>query len=141
MNSLDLEIRSFFNYLIGSAVMFAFCFAFYGAFDITIMSAGLGIGWTVTSLLHIRSIRKRTGLGRRHIIKLAGAAAIAIPTVFVTKCIYSLCSGLPTAVALIIPAVVSAVFFAALCFAFSLVDIDFFSSRVKASKIKTKNDY
>lgn len=139
MNSLDLEIRSFFNYLIGSAVMFAFCFAFYGAFDITIMSAGLGIGWTVTSLLHIRSIRKRTGLGRRHIIKLAGATAIGFPTIFVTKCVYSLCSSLPTAVALIIPAVVSAVFFAALCFAFSLVDIDFFSSRVKASKIKTKN--
>lgn len=139
MNSLDLEIRSFFNYLIGSAVMFAFCFAFYGAFDVTVMGAGLGIGWTVTSVLHIRSIRKRTGLGRRYLIKLAGAGAMGIPTVFVTKCVYSLCSALPAVAALVIPSVLSAAFFSSLCFAFSFVDIDFFSSRVKASRVKIKN--
>lgn len=139
MNSLDLEIRSFVNYLIGSAAMFAFCFMFYGSFDITIMSTGLGIGWTVTSLLHIRSIRKRTGLGRRHLIKLAGSVGICLPAVFVTKCVFSLCSSLPIPIALFVSATVSAIFFGALCFAFSLVDIDFFSSRVKASRIKSKN--
>ncbi len=138
MNSLDLEMRSFFNYLIGSAVTFAFCFAFYGSFTVSTMSTGLGLGWSVTSILHAKSIRKKTGLGRSHLFKLLGATAIAVPTTFLTKCVYTLCRDLPSFFAVALPSGLSAVFFACLCFAFSLVDVNFFATRVKTSRIKNK---
>ena len=62
MNSLDLEIRSFVNYLIGSAVSFIIMFAFYGSFRINLLGFALGVGWSTTCVLHLLSIRKKIGL-------------------------------------------------------------------------------
>ncbi|MFR5063110.1 MAG: polysaccharide biosynthesis C-terminal domain-containing protein, partial [Christensenellales bacterium] len=143
MNSLDLELKSFINYLIGSAVMFAILFAFYGNFNIIILSIGMGTGWTVTCALHILSIRKKTGLGFSYMGKLVKSVLLTIPTVFVTKCVFSLLSGLALFWSIAVSLLISLAFYAALAFVFGLIDVDFFKTGVKTSakrKQKTKQE-
>lgn len=138
MNSLDLELKSFINYLIGSAVMFIILFSFYGNFNISILSIGLGTGWTVTCILHLFAIRKKTGLGFSYVGKLIKSVMLIIPTVFVTKCIFSLMPSLPLFWSISIASLVSLLFFAALAFVFGLVDVDFFSTTVKTNGKKKR---
>ena len=126
MNSLDLELKSFINYLIGSAVMFAILFAFYGNFNIIILSIGMG-----------------TGLGFSYMGKLVKSVLLTIPTVFVTKCVFSLLSGLALFWSIAVSLLISLAFYAALAFVFGLIDVDFFKTGVKTSakrKQKTKQE-
>ena len=133
MNSLDLEMRSFVNYLIGSAVSFAIMLAFYGNFRINVLGFALGAGWSATCLLHLFSIRKKIGLKFSFAGKGAVAAILIIPTAFATKCAFSLMNGLSLFLSISIAALLSLVFFSLAALALGLVDIDFFSTKVKTS--------
>jgi hypothetical protein len=140
MNSLDLEKQSFFNYVIGSALTFVVMFAFYGSFDVSVLSFAMGLGWSVSSLLHIRSIKKRTNISIKPLVfTLLKSTALLLPTIFITKSIYSLCYALPTFLALAITSIISVLFFSALALVFNLVDIDFFIPNSKSKKIMQKN--
>lgn len=138
MNSLDLELKSFFNYLIGSAATFAILFAYYGNFTIEILSFALGAGWTLTTALHLLSIRKKTGLGFSYIGKLVKSVVLIFPSGFLTKCCYSLTIGIGRFGALAISATAGMLFFAAVGYALGLIDINFFSSAVKVQSKKRK---
>ena len=123
--------------------MFAILFAFYGNFNIIILSIGMGTGWTVTCALHILSIRKKTGLGFSYMGKLVKSVLLTIPTVFVTKCVFSLLSGLALFWSIAVSLLISLAFYAALAFVFGLIDVDFFKTGVKTSakrKQKTKQE-
>ncbi len=140
MNSLDLEKQSFFNYVIGSALTFVVMFAFYGSFDVSVLSFAMGLGWSISSLLHIRSIKKRTNISIKPLVfTLLKSTALLLPTIFITKSIYSLCYALPTFLALAITSIISVLFFSALALVFNLVDIDFFIPNSKSKKIMQKN--
>ena len=133
MNSLDLEMKSFVNYLIGSAVSFAIMLAFYGNFRINILGFALGAGWSVTCLLHLFSIRKKIGLKFSFTGKGAIAALLIIPTSFATKCVFSLMNNLTLFVSISVASLLSLVFFSLAALALGLVDIGFFSTKVKTS--------
>lgn len=133
MNSLDLEIRSFVNYLIGSAVSFIIMFAFYGSFRINLLGLALGVGWSTTCVLHLLSIRKKIGLRMSFAGKGATAVLLIVPTVFATKCTFNLMGGLPLFASITLASLVSLVFFALAAPALGLVDVDFFRSKVKTS--------
>ncbi len=140
MNSLDLEMRSFINYLVGSAVTFTVMFLFYGAFNTSVFAFATGLGLSVSALLHIYAIDKKIGFSAVWVKKLLFCVAIIFPTRFLTTCVCNLCSPLPLFFALTISAVVSVIFFLALAFSFGVVDIRFafYSRRKKFSSIKAK---
>lgn len=141
MNSLDLEIKSFINYMLGSLVMFAILFAFYGNFNIVLLSVGMGTGWCVTCVLHIICIRKKTGLGFSYLKKLLKSVLLIVPACFVTKCVFSLLSSLTLFWSISISSSVSLLFYAAAGYVFGLVDIDFFKTKVKTNaKTKRRTD-
>lgn len=140
MNSLDLEMRSFANCMIGSGVMFAFLFAFYGHFNIMLLSIGLGLSWTTATILHIIAICKKTGLKLNFIPKLIKSVIIIIPSHFVTLWLFNLMTNLHILLAILIAALVGIVFFICTATVFSLIEIDIFrSKRKKPSKSVAKN--
>ena len=140
MNSLDLEKQSFINYAIGAVLTFVVMFAFYGAFDISVLSFAMGLGWSVSTLLHIRSIKKRTDMSVKPLLfTLLKSVALLFPTVFITKSIFSLCVSLPSFLSLAIPSVVAVLFFSALALVFNLVDIDFFFPSSQRKNFSKKN--
>ncbi|MDR0425779.1 MAG: oligosaccharide flippase family protein [Clostridiales bacterium] len=134
MNSLDLEMKSFFNCLIGSGAMFILFFCFYGNFPITLLSVGMGISWLIASVLHILCIKKKTGLKFGYIPKLVKSVIVVIPAAFLTVWLHNLMGALPIAASILIAAVVSLIFYAALALVFGLIDFDFFKTKVKVSK-------
>ena len=140
MNSLDLEKQSFINYAIGAVLTFVVMFTFYGAFDISVLSFAMGLGWSVSTLLHIRSIKKRTDMSVKPLLfTLLKSVALLFPTVFITKSIFSLCVSLPSFFSLAIPSVVAVLFFSALALVFNLVDIDFFFPSSQRKNFSKKN--
>lgn len=136
MNSLDLEMRSFINYLAGSAVMFATLFAFGRSFDISVLAFGMGLGQTVSCVLHILAIRKRTGLGFSYLGKLVKSVILIFPSALTAKCVYSLSAGAGQFAAIALGSLASLALFSLLSFALGLVDVDFFRTKVKVSAVR-----
>ena len=136
MNSLDLEKSSFINFCVGSVVGFAVMFAYYGSFDIFVLPTALGIGWTVSSILHIVSIKKRTGLKLGFIYKIVVACLLILPSNLICSCIYSLTRSLPRFYSLAICSVVSFVFYGALCIIFGLLNLKFFGIKHNSKHVK-----
>ncbi len=138
MNSLDLEVRSFFNYLTGAAVTFVICFAFYGNFTVEAFSLAQGIGWTLSTILHVLSIRKKTGLGFSFVPKLLICIAIIIPTTFLTEWLHSLFMGTGQFLSIAISSTIGILFFAALTILFGLVNVNTVRTRPKKRKNTVK---
>ena len=139
MNSLDLEKSGFINYCIGSAVCFGVMFAHYGSFDIFVLPTAMGIGWTVSSILHLLSIHKRTGLGAKYCSKIALAVALIFPATLICKCLYNLTCSLPLFLCLAISSLVSFVFYGALCFLFGVVSLKLFGLNFKRKRQNKAN--
>ena len=83
--------------------------------------------------MHLFSIRKKIGLKFSFAGKGAVATILIIPTAFATKCAFSLMNGLSLFLSISIAALLSLVFFSLAALALGLVDIDFFSTKVKTS--------
>jgi len=127
--------------MLGSLVMFAILFAFYGNFNIILLSAAMGTGWCVTCALHIICIRKKTGLGFSYLSKLLKSVLLIVPACFVTKCVFSLLSSLSLFWSISVASLVSLIFYAALGYVFGLADVDFFKTKVKTNaKTKRRTD-
>lgn len=62
LNSLDLEKKSLINYLIGAGTLYAVCFCFYGRFDMNVYMIAFGGSITLSAVLDIIDIKKRTGI-------------------------------------------------------------------------------
>lgn len=131
MNSLDLEVASFVNYLIGSIFLFAILFAFYGHFNIKVLSIGMGVSLTVSTILDVRSIRKKTGISLSFMWTLLKCAGLLLPTVFLTKSLYAILPVMPEFFRIAIAGGTGIVFMALLALVFGAAKFDFFKSRRK----------
>jgi len=124
MNSLDLEKQSFINYLIGSAVMFGFMFATWSNFRIEFLLLGLGMSWTIATVLDIIAIKRRTRIKiKTFLIPLLKMGALILPTIFVTSRLYALLGNLPVVLQIIIPGLAGFIFIAGLSLVFGVLDI------------------
>jgi len=125
MNSLNLEKQSFINYLIGAGVMFGFMFAFGRNFRIELLSIGLGLAWTISTILDIIAIKKRTQIKvSAFLVPLAKCAALIVPAGFVTAWIFNLVGGLPIIISLMIAGGAGFVFFGGLSIVFGIIDVN-----------------
>jgi O-antigen/teichoic acid export membrane protein len=139
MNSLDLEKNGFINYLVGSLVCFAVMFAFYGSFDIFVVPTAMGIGWSVSSVLHIYAIRKRTGLGFNYLTKSVIICALIFPTHTLCRSLFSLLSNFPLFVSLALSSVIAVIFYFLACLLFGVVNPKLFGIYFakRSKKVKT----
>lgn len=90
LNALELEKQGFVNYLIGSAVMFAVMFSFIKGFDLRVFSLALGLSLTISTVLDIISIKKKTKIKLTFIYPLTICLLMIVPTVAFTQNIYNL---------------------------------------------------
>jgi len=131
MNSLNLEKRSFVNYLIGAGLMFALMFGFWKNFRIEVLSAGLGLSWTVSTVLNIWAIKKKTGIRLSFLLPLAKCVALVIPAAYLTAWLYRLLYALPEALKLAFAGTAGIGFFGALALVFGIFDLSlFFGKRI-----------
>lgn len=84
LNSLDLELTGLINYLIGSAATFAYLLI-KPHFQITDLAIAMGIGLTLSAILHIVSMRKKVKFGKGIVFTLAVSALSVVPAYFITK--------------------------------------------------------
>jgi|GEM_PF-314407 len=135
MNSINLEKQSFFNYLIGAALMFGMMFATGSHFRIEFLSFGLGLAWTLSSILDIIAIKKRTGIKiGTFLVPLIKCVALIIPAAFITRGLYSLLTALPIVLRIMLPSIASLSFFGGLSLVFGVLDL---SLIFKGSKKRT----
>lgn len=143
MNSLDLEKSGFINYLIGSLACFIVMFSFYGSFDIYVLPTALGIGWTVSSVLDVIAISKRTGLGVKFWGKCVVSCLLIFPTCTVCRAVANICTPLHLFFVLAISSIVSTIFYALACLLFGTVNPRLFGiyftkrSNKRSNKAKT----
>ena len=126
MNSLDLEKRSFINYLIGAALMFALMFAFGKNFRIEVLIFGLGLSWTASTVLDIMAIKQKTGIRLTFIVPLLKCIALILPATCLTGWLYALVSFLPVVLRLMLSAFLGISFFCALSLVFGIFDLSLF---------------
>lgn len=131
MNSLELEVHGFFNYCIGSAFMFALLFAFMNNFSMKVLSFGLGVSLTVSSILDIASIKRKTKCSLSFIAPLIKSIALIFPTVYLTQTLYSILTPLHMFFKLSISAGAGIVFMVVLALLFNLIKLDYFKSKKK----------
>ncbi|MBR2970331.1 MAG: oligosaccharide flippase family protein [Clostridia bacterium] len=130
MNSLELELKALLFYVIGSAVMFGFIFIMGGSFTIEMLTVGMGISFTLSSILNIIAMRKEVKFRLDFIVTLIKTVALIIPAYFVTKWLYNIIA-LSTFFRLAISASVGTAFIVIGCFLFGTLKIEYFLSNRK----------
>lgn len=81
MNALSLEGRSFINYIIGSAVMFACLFIFTPLIGINSVIVAFFLSMSVTAIFNFRTIKKEVpSLSFKILVDLFKYAVILVPT-------------------------------------------------------------
>lgn len=137
MNSLDLELKSFINYGIGSVISFVIMFVFYGKFKIEYMCISMGVGLIITEILHIISIRKKIGLKLKFLSVLLKVLPCMIVSCIFTKLIFNLISSIPLFFAVFISGSIGIVSYILLCLVMGIIKLDaIFSRRKKLKKQK-----
>ena len=134
MNSLDLEKSSFFNYGIGAVLLFGIMFAFMNKFRIEIMIIGYAVSWTVSSVLDIIRIRKKTGIKLSFVLPLIKSAALVFPSTILIKSLYSLISFMPKILSVGISSLAGLAFILILGIVFGIFDFASFFGKKKAEK-------
>lgn len=123
MNSLDLERKSFINYFIGSAVMFAFMFAFMGHFDINIYAIAMGLSLSVSTALDVIVIFRKTRVPLNFLTALVKAMFLIAPAIVLNKAFYIAFAFMPMLWRVSLTALISLVFMFGLNFVFGTFDV------------------
>ena len=137
MNSLGLELRGFVNYMIGSAVMFAIMFCFYGRFTIDVLFWSLFVSLTLSTVLDFIAIRKKTGASLGFIKSLLISSALAYPAVCIARWCYTLFAFTPELLNIALSGILGTLALGALLFVFGLVDFGFVLNHRKKRKPQT----
>lgn len=132
LNALGLESKSFINYIVGSIFMFI-CIIFLPKYiGIRALILGMGICVSITSLLNIRMIKKKTNLKLNLFKPIIKLSLISLPTVALTYFVTSLLSNfLPLFFNLAISCSLGAIMYVLLCVMFGIINIQTMFVEVK----------
>lgn len=132
LNSLDLEKKSLINYLIGAGVMYVISFCFYSRFDMDVFMIAFGVSLTVSSVLDIIDIKRRSGFKLTFLRPLIICLAASYPAWLFTEYVNSI---LPDSVlSMFAAAAGGACFMALLSVVFGAVDFASVINRRKGVK-------
>lgn len=141
LNSLGLENKSFINFAIGSVFMFVALWFLPSIFGINALVWGMGINYTISAVLNIRLLKKKTKVELKLFKTLLQFLILILPSSALTAFVVSLCEYVfPTFVTLMIGGIVSVASFVLLAGVMNLVDVKAFTigllKKVKLPKIK-----
>lgn len=137
MNSLGMEKQGFINYVIGTVVMFGVAFAFYGHFSPAVLCLAQFVSLTLSTVLDIICIKRKTGMSLGFIKTILGCFALAVPCAFLAKWTYSLIGFMPELLSVIISAIVGCGFLLLLFGVFGLLGVNVAKGRRKKRKDKS----
>lgn len=143
LNSLDLEKKSLINYAIGSVVMFAILFAFYGRFTIEVFTYAFGASLIISTVLDVIDIKRRTKIKLSFIKNICIAAIPIYPAIMLTQWVFELLP-IPVFFAMAVAAITGLCFVLLFCIVFGAFDISLLSvkrrAKTKKAKPKTKKE-
>jgi O-antigen/teichoic acid export membrane protein len=94
LNALDLESRGFFNYCLGSAILFVVMFCFANKFSLQVFSIAFGLALTISTILDIISIQRKTKIKLTFVYPMTICLAMVVPTIAFTSNIYNFLGAL-----------------------------------------------
>ena len=136
MNSLDLEMRSFINSMIGYACQALTYVIFARGFTPEIFALGIGVSLTVSTGLHIYCIYKKTGLRLKTMQNAAMAALMIFPAATLNRSLFGIFSFTPPLAAVVMSGLITMAAYILLCFAFGWVEMYPILKRGKKARAK-----
>ncbi|MBQ8909046.1 MAG: oligosaccharide flippase family protein [Clostridia bacterium] len=139
LNSMGLENKSFFSFLVGSGVMFIAMWFLPALLGINALVVGMGLNYIVVFLMNLRLLKKYAHVNIKLGKLLLKYVAVIIPSGALTAFMASLCEYvLPTFVVLIVGGIISVGSFISLAMVLNLFDVKGVYVAFK-NKIKIKN--
>lgn len=102
MNSLDLEMRSFINSMIGYAFQAVVYLIFAKSFTMDVFAAGIGVSLVVSTVLHVYYISRKTGLKPSRLKNVALSVLLIFPASALNRSLFGLFSFMPDLPAVIL---------------------------------------
>ena len=137
MNSLDLEMRSFVNSMIGYACQAGVYLMCARSFTPAAFATGIGVSLAVSSALHVYCIVKKTSLSLSRLKTSLMAVLMIFPAATLTSSLMGIFSFAPPAVAVIVSGGSAMAAYLALCVAFGWLEIYPIVNRSKNPKRKS----
>lgn len=137
MNSLDLERKSFINYLIGSVVMFGIMFASIGHFNITLYAVAFGVSLTVSTALDVIAIYRKTKVPLTFLTAFLKALFLIAPSIVLNKAFYIAFAFMPALWRVAVTACISLLFMTGLNFLFETFDLKALLGKKSSDTSKT----
>lgn len=139
LNALGMEIKSFINYLIGSIFLFLGICLLPGVIGIRALIVGMGVCVSVTSLLNLIMIKRKTKIKLGILKPMLLMAAFCLPSAALTFFVTSLLNGVvPLFFNLAISCSLGGAMFVLLCAIFKIINIKTFFASVKKSGFRRK---
>lgn len=134
LNALGMEVKSFINYLIGSIFLFLGICLLPGVIGIRALIVGMGVCVSVTSLLNLIMIKRKTKIKLGILKPMLLMASFCLPSAALTFFVTSLLNGVvPLFFNLAISCSLGGAMFVLLCAIFKIINIKTFFASVKKS--------
>ena len=134
LNALGMEVKSFINYLIGSIFLFLGICLLPGVIGIRALIVGMGVCVSVTSLLNLIMIKRKTKIKLGILKPMLLMASFCLPPAALTFFVTSLLNGVvPLFFNLAISCSLGGAMFVLLCAIFKIINIKTFFASVKKS--------
>lgn len=139
LNALGMEVKSFINYLIGSIFLFLGICLLPGVIGIRALIVGMGVCVSVTSLLNLIMIKRKTKIKLGILKPMLLMASFCLPSAALTFFVTSLLNGVvPLFFNLAISCSLGGAMFVLLCAIFKIINIKTFFASVKKSGFRRK---
>ncbi len=139
LNSLNLERKSFINYIIGSIFLILSILFLPKHIGINSIIIGMGLSTLITTTLNLIELKKQGKLSNEIWKPICLLIVMIIPTTFLNCNLYEILSiFVPQIVNIILCGIVSVAFYALLCEIFNIVKIKQLFSSIKIAKHKKK---
>ena len=134
LNSLDMEMKNFTNGMIGYSMMWLVAIVTISNYSIYALGLSFALSWTLSAILNIRCIMKKTGLTLSFVPQIVKNLILCAPTVLLCKNVLGLCSNFHPFITLALCGITSVVFFGGLSFLFGSFSI----AKIRISRKKKK---
>ncbi len=139
LNALGMEVKSFINYLIGSIFLFLGICLLPGVIGIRALIVGMGVCVSVTSLLNLIMIKRKTKIKLGILKPMLLMASFCLPSAALTFFVTSLLNGvMPLFFNLAISCSLGGAMFVLLCAIFKIINVKTFFASVKKSGFRRK---
>lgn len=139
LNALGMEVKSFINYLIGSIFLFLGICLLPGVIGIRALIVGMGVCVSVTSLLNLIMIKRKTKIKLGILKPMLLMECFCLPSAALTFFVTSLLNGVvPLFFNLAISCSLGGAMFVLLCAIFKIINIKTFFASVKKSGFRRK---